>query len=422
MPGARDYSGPVKRRQFLGGLSRLGAFTAVDAIVAGCSRPPGSPSAAGPVPPSAPTVRDFGARGDGLTDDTAALNAAVRAASPGGAIVVPDGTYLVNPVQSVVLRSNLTLSLAAGAVLKAIPVSDAVSAVVVVKDAAAVTITGGTILGERASHPGTTGEWGMGIDIRGGTDVTVDGVTIRDCWGDGIYVGVGAAGESRRVTIRGCRCLGNRRQGLSMTGCLSALVENSEFSGTGGTQPQSGIDLEPNIPYAVRDVVIRDCVAARNAGWGIVLSGAAVTGVTIERNRCTENASFGGIALLQASDCTVRSNTVEWNSKVGIQLDQASRNVVTGNTIRHNSQIQPYLWPNVQLYARSVDNTIAENVFADAPDTTASGPRYDVLVYRDCDNNRIVRNILRPRQLDPQRQPIGGVQNDSPTTLVADNT
>lgn len=416
----------MKRRRFLRQVSRVGALGVLDALVSGCSHSQAAPSPPPPAVPANRTVRDFGARGDGLTDDTSAFAAAVSAvAGQGGTVAVPDGTYLVHPLKSIVLTSNLTLSLSPGAVLKAIPVPDAVSAVVVVKDAANVTIAGGTILGERPNHPGTTGEWGMGIDIRGGTDVTVDGVTVRDCWGDGIYIGVGAAGESRRVTIRGCRCLDNRRQGLSMTGCLSAVVENSEFSGTSGTQPQSGIDLEPNIPYAVRDVVIRDCVAARNAGWGIVLSGAAVSGITIERNRCVENASFGGIALLQASNCTVRSNIVEWNSKVGIQLDQASRNVVTGNTIRHNSQIQPYLWPNVQLHARSLENTISENVFPDTNDTNdtaAAGPRYDVVVYADCDNNRIVGNVLRPRRLDAQRQPVGGVLNDSPTTVVANNT
>lgn len=40
------------------------------------------------------SVRDFGAVGDGVTDDTAAIQAAINA----GSIFVPDGTYLVSSV------------------------------------------------------------------------------------------------------------------------------------------------------------------------------------------------------------------------------------------------------------------------------------------------------------------------------------
>src|SRR5437899_5759912 len=39
-------------------------------------------------------VRDFGAKGDGVTDDTAALQAAITQAS-GGIVFVPAGTYVV---------------------------------------------------------------------------------------------------------------------------------------------------------------------------------------------------------------------------------------------------------------------------------------------------------------------------------------
>ncbi|HXH27319.1 MAG TPA: glycosyl hydrolase family 28-related protein [Candidatus Acidoferrum sp.] len=40
-------------------------------------------------------VQDFGALGDGVTDDTAAIQAAIDAASMGGAIVLPRGIYMV---------------------------------------------------------------------------------------------------------------------------------------------------------------------------------------------------------------------------------------------------------------------------------------------------------------------------------------
>jgi hypothetical protein len=52
-----------------------------------------------PVPPTALNVRDYGATGNGTTDDTAAVQSAITAAAAGGGIVYfPAGTYLVQPL------------------------------------------------------------------------------------------------------------------------------------------------------------------------------------------------------------------------------------------------------------------------------------------------------------------------------------
>lgn len=68
-------------------------------------------------------VRDFGARGDGVSKDTAAIQAAFDAAysAGGGQVVVPPGTYLAGTIH---LRSNVTLELSGGAVLKMCPNRD----------------------------------------------------------------------------------------------------------------------------------------------------------------------------------------------------------------------------------------------------------------------------------------------------------
>jgi len=63
-------------------------------------------------------IRDFGAKGDGKTIDSPAINAAIDAASlaGGGTVVFPSGTFASYSIR---LKSNITLQLEAGAVLLA---------------------------------------------------------------------------------------------------------------------------------------------------------------------------------------------------------------------------------------------------------------------------------------------------------------
>ena len=63
-------------------------------------------------------VRDYGAVGNGQTDDRAAIQAAIDAAAAGaggGVVQFPAGTYLVREI--LVLKSNITLSLDANATI-----------------------------------------------------------------------------------------------------------------------------------------------------------------------------------------------------------------------------------------------------------------------------------------------------------------
>ena len=68
--------------------------------------------------PARLSVRDHGARGDGKTKDTAAIQAAIDAAAPGSVVFFPSGNYLSGTLR---LRSSLVLRLAADATLIASP-------------------------------------------------------------------------------------------------------------------------------------------------------------------------------------------------------------------------------------------------------------------------------------------------------------
>ena len=105
-----------------------GAALNADAVIEGLKRLPGNPLGAYMVVPGKaaepsavqPTfdVRAFGARGDGLTVDSIAINKAIDAASAagGGTVLFPAGTYLSFSIR---LKSHISLYLSAGATLLA---------------------------------------------------------------------------------------------------------------------------------------------------------------------------------------------------------------------------------------------------------------------------------------------------------------
>ena len=131
-----------------------------------------------------------------------------------------------------------------------------------------VKIKGGTIIGDKMNHLGTKGEWGMGIFVWDGIDVTISDVRISDCWGDCIYIG----GNSDNVLIDNCQLDHGRRQGISITSGKKVEINNCQILDIGGTAPETGIDIEPNAGKNVNIVTIRD-VKLINCKGGILAYG-----------------------------------------------------------------------------------------------------------------------------------------------------
>jgi Pectate lyase superfamily protein len=240
-----------------------------------------------PKSPQVVDVKDKGAKGDGRTDDTAAIQAAIdEVAGTGGTVFVPKGVYVVDAVakkRRLTLGSDMTLKLDNDAVLKAMPTDSRKYSILTVSGVSNVTIVGGTLEGERAQHMGNDGEAGMGIRIEGGAKhVTVSGVTSRKMWGDGFYVE-----DANDTKFCGVTSDGNRRQGLSIIEADGVLVTDSVFSNTHGTRPSAGIDLEPDHPsQQIVNLRIQNSKFLNNAGPGIEIAGkkGLVAKVALARN------------------------------------------------------------------------------------------------------------------------------------------
>jgi len=110
------------RRYFVRHLATGGTAAALAALAAtaASSRAQTPAAAAGTGALGVFNVRDYGAKGDGVTKDTRALQAAIDACSQagGGFVFVPAGRFLSG---TLTLKSNLTLHLGPGAVLLGSP-------------------------------------------------------------------------------------------------------------------------------------------------------------------------------------------------------------------------------------------------------------------------------------------------------------
>lgn len=247
------------------------------------------------------SVSDFGAKGDGVADDTAAIQAAIDAVSTsgGGSVLVPPGVFLLGalpyytdagPVygaHSIKMKDNVHLrGLGPGSVLK-------------VKNGA---YGGGAFYRAISSRDGTM------LSNARISDLTVDG------------------NKSNQIASVQCSNI--------VLECLSDVaverVRSINSNGNGimvrGTTTTFGTNL------AVRDCVVNNCSA-------IGIQSSQFFNLTITGNRVSATTDNGidvygedGTTVVHASEFLITNNVVH-QSSVGVFCETVGNGVVQGNTV-----------------------------------------------------------------------------------------
>lgn len=210
-------------------------------------------------------------------DSTDALQAALDSTATTVIIDNVGADWLARPL--FLTRDDVTVILEPGTVVRAKPGGypgnmDRLLTVVGASDIAIIGY-GATMTMNKAEY---TDVWAYKhvLDLLGVTRCTVEGLTLSNSGGDGIYIGVvdgvGQRPYSEDVVIRNVRCDNNRRNGLSVISVQNLLVEGCAFVNSTGHSPEAGIDLEPNnSAQRLANVVIRECVMEGTTRSGVVI-------------------------------------------------------------------------------------------------------------------------------------------------------
>lgn len=208
--------------------------------------------------------------------------------SKGKYLVKIDGRSFINP------NSNTELIIDGNLILEGndLPSYEMIG----IREKMNITIRGrGTLVGDVETHKSSKGEWGMGIDIKTSENISIEGLTIKNFWGDCIYIGQAEnkrESYSTHVTVTNVTCQAGRRQGLSLISGKDIVIRDCRFLDTGKlkyTAPGAGIDIEPNNhgETVVEDILIYGCQFAGNYNKNDLEINNVDSTVSISIKKCT---------------------------------------------------------------------------------------------------------------------------------------
>ncbi|QHA83101.1 mannuronan epimerase [Pseudomonas mediterranea] len=290
-------------------------------------------------------VQNFGAKGDGITDDTAAIQAAIDAAAAagGGEVYVPAGTYIVSGGEEpsdgcLMLKSNVHLY-GDGMGETTVKVADGSDTKItgVIRSAYGEEthdfgISQLTIDGNRDHTTGKIDGWFNGyIPGEEGYDsnVTIDSVEIKDCSG----YGFDPHEQTVNMVIKNSVSHGN-----GLDGFVADFLSDSTFeNNVAYDNDRHGF----NVVTSTHDFTLTNNVAYDNGGNGIVVQRGSEnipspSNITITGGEVYGNGAEGVLIKL-SSEVTVTGVDIHDNASAGVRVYGSNHVEILDNTLNNNS-------------------------------------------------------------------------------------
>ncbi|MBB6370361.1 right-handed parallel beta-helix repeat-containing protein [Chryseobacterium shigense] len=241
---------------------------------------------------------------NGDTDYTSYIQ---KGLNENSALIMPDFPVLINE-NGLVLKSNQKILFQKSSKLIMKPNGKDRNGMLNLFNIQNVDIYYPNITGDKHKHLSAAGEWGMGIYILSSGKINIIGSYIESNWGDGICIGSRNNINSSDITIKNVILKDNRRNGLTIGGVVNLLLENAYIANTSGTNPQAGIDIEPDSnSYEVKNVKLNNIETENNGNYGIIISPGNMVGkqqkaISVAINNFKDNGSRIGFGLAVTRD------------------------------------------------------------------------------------------------------------------------
>ena len=167
--------------------------------------------------------------------------------------------------------------------------------------------------------PYAKGEWRMSLNLLGTRNVTIEGLTLLESGGDGVYVGVSRNRERspcRDTVLRDLVIDRQYRQGISVISARNLLIERCVMRNTWGTPPAAGIDFEPKHENEeLAGIVMRDCSFIDNQGVGVEFYvghlDASSAPISAKIENCVSRGNSRGFAYSNGKGATLPKGLIE---------------------------------------------------------------------------------------------------------------
>lgn len=287
-------------------------------------------------------VLDYGAVGDGVADDHAAIQAAINT---GKSIYFPKGTYNVNA--SLLPQSNTTWTADNNATLKWTSVNCLIDAQAITN----WTMEGITVDGNYTAYaPVNLTQYPWGIRLESSTNITIRNNVFKQLWRIGICVGHLSATECKDIVIdnnvihdigRATDPTVGFGNGVAILSASNVKVTNNwVYNITGNTSGTGGINCEPgSTTYVCSDIEIAfnkitDC----NNCAGVMLYQpndftSDRNNINIHNNTIKVTGTAPGISCEQFGYTYIRDNFLEQTQGILVKRYKENKVFIEGNEI-----------------------------------------------------------------------------------------
>ena len=272
------------------------------------------------------SVKDFGATGDGSTNDTAAIQAAINyVASNGGVLTLPSGTYMsdslqVTPTASFKINGTGTIKKRTNAANNMLQIQGTTLP---------ISVTGITLDGDFTTHS----EGGQGLVGYNISNMIVDNVTVTDVKNSGVIIYTDGTIHENNI-VRNCTVNGEAhiKNGLLIVDCKNSGIENSSvFNVT---------EFALELKNSCTNCWIRNCLVDICDLQAIVLGQTTGTGPS--------HCDISNVTI-KASDGAIELSNGQYNTFNQITCDFTGNPTPINNGINCGSEVKNCTFTNITM-------------------------------------------------------------------------